>query len=86
MTLDEALRRVKERYGLREGYVSEAGKLIYVVNAERELKAIPTVPLPQLGIGLFAHEVKELAQGAVTVEALVRRKNPELSSGPSALV
>jgi hypothetical protein len=78
MTLDDALRTLKERYGLGESYVSEAGTQIFVVNAEPELRAIPSVPLPTLGIGLLAREVKELAQGHVTVEALVRRKNPEL--------
>ncbi|HXP86713.1 MAG TPA: hypothetical protein VN841_18425 [Bryobacteraceae bacterium] len=78
MTLDDALRILRERYGDWRSYVSEAGTLIFVVNAEPELRAIPSVPLPKLGIGLLAREVKELAQGRVTVEALVRRKNPEL--------
>jgi hypothetical protein len=52
--------------------------MIYVVNAERELRAIPSVEIPESGIGLLAHEVKELALGRVTIEVLVERKNPEL--------
>jgi hypothetical protein len=79
MTLDGALRILKGLYGpLLDTYANQAGKHIYVVNAERELRAIPSVPLPKLGIGLFAREVKELARGRVTVEVLVRRKNSEL--------
>lgn len=79
MTLDGALGILEGRYGsLLETYVNEVGKHIYVVNAERALRTISCVPLPKRGIGLFAHAVKELAQGRVTVEVLVRRKNPEL--------
>jgi hypothetical protein len=35
------------------------------------------VKFPEQGIGLLASEVKELAHGS-TIEAMVRRKNPEL--------
>lgn len=79
MTLEEALKIVEERYGLRETYVSaETGKMIFVLRAECELRAIPPVKLPGSGIGLLAPEVIELAHGMTTIEALVRRKNPEL--------
>ncbi len=78
MTLDEALKIVKERYALRNGYVTAAGVMMHVVSAEKELKAIPEVKLHESGIALFAPEVIELARGAITIEALVRRKNPEL--------
>lgn len=79
MTLDEALKVVKQRYGLRDAYVSkESGKMIYVLSAERELRAIPEVKLPGEGIGLLAYEVVDLAEGTKTIEALVRKKNPDL--------
>jgi len=78
MTLDEALKIVRERYGLRDDYVTAAGVMMYVVGAEKELSAIPVVKLPESGIALLAPEVIELARGAITIEALVRRKNPEL--------
>ena len=82
MTLDEALKIVKERYGFLESYVdTESGKMMYVVRAERELGAIPAVKLSKSGIALLAPEVVELARGAITIEALVRRKNPELFGG-----
>jgi hypothetical protein len=78
MTLDEALEIVKERYGLQNSYVTAAGVMMHVVSAERELRAIPEVKLPESGIALLAPEVIDLARGAITVEALVRRKNPKL--------
>jgi hypothetical protein len=78
MTLDDALAVVKEKYALLDAYVTPSGKMVYVVAAVRELRAIPAVELPERGIALFAPEVIELAQGAATIGALVKRKNPEL--------
>ena len=78
MTLEEALTIVKGRYGLRDTYVNEEGKMIFVLGAERELREIPAVKLPGYGIGLLAPEVRDLAKGTTTIGALVRRKNPEL--------
>jgi hypothetical protein len=78
MTLDQALKIVKERYGLRSGYVTAAGVMTYIVSAEKELRAIPEAKLPEYGIALFAPEVIELARCAITIEALARRKNAEL--------
>jgi hypothetical protein len=78
MTLDEALRIVKNRYGLRDSFVSGAGLMMYVVAAENELRAIPGVHQPESGIALLAPEVIELAKGAITIESLVRSKNPEI--------
>lgn len=77
MTLEEALKVVKERYGLLESYL-EGSKMMYVVGAERELSAIPDVKLPEFGIALLAPEVIDLARDAITIEALARKKNPEL--------
>ncbi len=77
MMLDQALEIVTERYGWRSTYVTTAGQVVYVVGAEKELGPIPGV-LPRSGIGLLAPEVTELARDTITVEALVRRKNPEL--------
>lgn len=59
-------------------YVAANGKMMYVVAAERQLGAIPEIPNPDGGIAIFASEVIELASGAITIEALARRKNPEL--------
>jgi hypothetical protein len=81
MTLDEALKTVKDRYGLLHSYVTAKGEMMYVVGAERELREIPGVKAPQSGIALFAPEVMDLARGAITIDALVRRKNPELFGG-----
>lgn len=78
MMLNEALEIVKGRYGLLPAYVQASGKMMYVVAAERQLRAIPEVNNPAGGIAMFAPEVVELASGAITIEALVRRKNPEL--------
>lgn len=78
MTLDHALKTAKAAFGLRDVYVSEGGKMIFVLNAERELREIPAVKLPGSGIGLLAPEVIDLARGVTTIEALVRKKNPEL--------
>jgi hypothetical protein len=78
MMLNEALKLVAGRYGLLEPYVDGSGKMMHVVAAERELRAMPAVVCPEGGIAIFAHEVRELARGATTIEALVRRKNPEL--------
>ena len=77
--LGEDLKIVKERYGLQKIYVSkESGKMIYLLGAERELRAMPAVKWPESGIGLLAPEVIDLARGVTTIEALVRKKNPEL--------
>lgn len=78
MTLDDALGLVREKYGLRESYVQHEGKMVFVVKAENELSRIPAVKSPELGVGLLASEVIELAQDTVTIEELVRRKNPEI--------
>jgi hypothetical protein len=51
---------------------------MYVVAAERELRAMPEVNSPEDGIEVFAPEVIKLARGVTTIEALVRRKNPGL--------
>jgi hypothetical protein len=78
MTFDEALPLVNERYGLQDTYVTDTGLMIYVIAAERELRKIPEVKSPESGIGVLKSEVIELAGNRITVEALVRRKNPEL--------
>ena len=79
MTLDEALKIANERYGLQETYVHEkSGKFMYRFGAERELRAIHAVKLQDHGIELLAPEVISLARRVTTIEALVRRKNPEL--------
>jgi hypothetical protein len=78
MMLDEALEIVEERYGLLPSYVAASGKMMYVVAAERQLRAIPEVNNPEGGIAIFAPEVVDLASGATTIETLVRKKNPEL--------
>jgi hypothetical protein len=39
---------------------------------------MPEVNSPEHGIEILASEVIELARGATTIEALVRRKNPGL--------
>ena len=80
MMLSEALEIVTGRYGLLPPYVAASGKMMYVVAAERQLRAIPEVNNPEGGIAVLAPEVIELASGAITIEALVRRKNPELFS------
>jgi len=78
MTMKEALEIVKERYGLLPSETTASGKITYVVAAERQLRAMPEVSAPELGIAILAPEVIELACEATTIEALVRRKNPEL--------
>jgi hypothetical protein len=77
MTLDEALVIVRKRYGLLESYV-QGGKMMYVVKAEHELRAMPAVRSPEHGIALLAPEVIDLASDAITIEGLARKKNPEL--------
>lgn len=78
MTLDEALDAVKDRYGVLNSYVDASGRMLYVVRAAKELRAIPAVKMPESGIALFAPEVIDLAREQITIEALVRKKNPEL--------
>lgn len=68
---------MSQRYGLLKSYVGATGKLLYVVAAEPELRAMAAVTFPESGIALMAPEVIELAQGAITIEGLVRR-SPEL--------
>jgi len=77
MTLDEAVKIVKERYGLLKSYVAASGKMLYVV-AEPQLRSMPGVKFPECGIAISAPEVIELASGAITIDGLVKRKNPEL--------
>ena len=78
MMLSEALEIVEGRFGLLPSYVATNGEMMYVVAAERQLKAIPEVNNTESGIAIFAPEVIELARGRITIEALVRRKNPKL--------
>ena len=78
MMLNEALETVEQQYGLLTSYVAASGKIMYVVTAERQLRSIPEVNNPEGGIAIFAPEVIELARGTTTIEALVRKKNPEL--------
>lgn len=78
MTLDEALKFVKDRYGLLDTYVEAGGRMLFVVKAENELREIATLKLPGHGIALFANEVKELARRLTTIEALARMKHPEI--------
>jgi hypothetical protein len=78
MTIDEAAKIVNDRYGFLKSYVTAMGKMLYVVAAEQELRAIPGVRMPEGGIAIFAPAVIELAHGSITIEGLVRRKNPEL--------
>ena len=59
-------------------YVQASGRMMYVVAAERQLRAMPEVNSPRGGLAMFASDAIELARGATTIEALVRRKNPEL--------
>jgi hypothetical protein len=76
--LTEALEIVRGRYGLLASYVQASGRMMYVVAAERQLRAMPEVNSPRGGLAMFASDAIELARGATTIEALVRRKNPEL--------
>jgi hypothetical protein len=78
MTISGALEIVKGQYGLLPSYMAANGRMMYVVAAEQQLRAIPEVDNPEGGIAIFAPEVIELASGAITIEALVRRKAPEL--------
>jgi hypothetical protein len=84
-TLDEALKMVKERYGLLPSYVTGTGQMMYVVGAEKELRAIRGVKLPEFGIALLAPEVIELACGTISIEDLSRKKNPELFAGGAGI-
>jgi hypothetical protein len=81
MTLPEALKIVKDRYGLLDSYVTATGVMMYVVGAEKELRAIPGVKIPDFGTALLGPEVIELARGSIAIEELVRKKNPELFGG-----
>ncbi|HME00671.1 MAG TPA: hypothetical protein VKM93_25485 [Terriglobia bacterium] len=79
MTIEEAVKAVKRKYGLLTSYLdARTGKLMTVVKAESDLKAIPEVDWPESGISLFKSEVIELANGSVTIRNLVQRKLPEL--------
>jgi hypothetical protein len=79
MNFEQAIKIVKKRYGLLTSYLdARTGKIMTVVKAENELRAIPEVPWPEWGISLFHTDIIELADERITVENLVRRKNPEL--------
>jgi hypothetical protein len=79
MTIDHAIEIVKNRYGILTSYLdARTGKMMTVVRAERQLRAIRQVPLPDTGIALMHSDLIELAEGRVTVKGLVRRKNPEI--------
>lgn len=78
MTLEEALDAVKDQYGLLDSYVDATGRMLYVIGAAKELRAIPAVKTPESGLALFAPEVIDLARERITIEELARRKNPEL--------
>jgi len=80
MTFEEAMPLVEARYGLLRGYVNASGTMLHVIAAEKELRAIPGVKLPQYGIAIFQPEIVELASGVITIEGLVRRKHPEMFS------
>jgi hypothetical protein len=79
MTIEQAVKIVKDRYGLLTAYLdARTGKLMTIVKAEPELRAIPKVRWPDCGIALFQSEVIELARRDVTIRDLVKRKHPEL--------
>jgi hypothetical protein len=79
MNIDQAMVIVKQRYGLLASYVdARTGKMMTVIKAEPELRAIPEVPQGECAIALFFSDIIELAEGRVTIEELVRRKNPEI--------
>lgn len=79
MNIEQAMEIVQQRYGLLTSYVdARTGKMMTVIKADPALRAIPEVPFPQWGIALFFSDVIELAKGRVTIEDLVRRKNPEI--------
>jgi len=67
MMLKEALETVRQRYGLLPSFVTASGKMMYVVAAERQLRAMPEVNNPEDGIAVFAPEVIELARAASTL-------------------
>jgi len=79
MNIEQAMKIVKQRYGILTSYIdARTGKMMTVVKAEPELRAIPQVPWPEGGIALFYSDIIELATGQVTIMDLVRRKNPEI--------
>ena len=80
MNIDEAMEIVKQRYGLLASYVdARTGKMMTVIKAEfPELRAIPRSRRASWAIALFFSDIIELAEGRVTIEELVRRKNPEI--------
>ena len=79
MTIKEAVEVVKRKYGLITTYVDAAsGKMMHVISAENELRAILEVKFPEGGIALFGPEVLELARNKVSICDLVERKNPEI--------
>jgi hypothetical protein len=89
MTFEEAIKIVKRRYGLLASYIdARTGKMMTVIKAEPELKAIPAlerVAWTEYGISLLASDVIELAVGNVTIKELVQRKNPEIFAAAIAL-
>lgn len=78
MTVDEAIEIINRRYGFLKGYVTTEGRMLHVIAAESELRAIPGVKFPEHGIAIFGPEAIELARGEISIEGLVRRKHPEL--------
>jgi len=79
MNIEQAMEIVKHRYGLLTSYIdARTNKMMVVVKAGPELRAIPVVPCPEWGISLFYSDVIELAEGRVTIEGLARRKNPKI--------
>jgi hypothetical protein len=79
MNFEQAIKTVKKRYGLLTSYLdARTGKIMTVVKAENELRAIPEVTWPEWGISLFHSDIIELAEDRISIESLVRRKNPEL--------
>jgi hypothetical protein len=86
MTIEEAVKIVERRFDLLTSYVdARTGKMMIVVRAESELRAIPGIKWPEGGISLFGSEVIELASGDVTIKDLVKRKNPEVFRAAFAL-
>lgn len=78
MTIEKATEIIKKRYGYLSTYVDVRGRMMRVIKAEPELRAIPEVKFPEGGISLLPSEVIELAHGDVTIRDLVVRKHPDL--------
>jgi hypothetical protein len=89
MTFEVAIKIVKRRYGLLTSYIdARTGKMMTVIKAEPELKAIGALERlawTEYGISLLASDIIELANGNVTIKELVQRKNPEIFAAAIAL-